>query len=395
MRILHVIPGLTHERGGPTVVVEALTRHQAAAGHAVTVLTTDQGARHGERPALLDPKVGLERYTVRGPDRLCYAPGFASAVRARVRQSDVVHVHSLFTFPIHAALREAARAGKPVILRPCGLLHPYSLRRSRWLKRAYLAVWGQRVRKACWAWHYTSEQEAVESWPGNGRPCFVLPNGIEPEDFTLDRSAARERVGQTWPRVGEAPYVLFLSRLHPKKRLDVLIEAFLAGAPQTFRLVVAGPDATGLWPRLAARFLSREDAARRVCYVGSALGENKAALLAGASLFALPSEHENFGIAALESLAAGTPVLLSPHVDLAEPARAAAVGFVEPPRVAAWAERLGRLLADGSQLAALTGPARAWVRHHFSWARITTELRRRYEWVLRGCPEPANGKGKS
>ncbi len=393
MQILHVIPGLTHERGGPTVVLEALTRHQAAAGHTVLVLTTDQGARHGERPAVLAPKVHVERYAVCGPDRLCFSPHFAAAVRDHIRECDLVHVHSIFTHPVHVALRESRRAGKPVILRPCGLLHPYSLRRSKWLKRTYLAVWGRRVRQACSAWHYTSEQEAAESWPGENRRCFVLPNGMEPADFALDRNVARERVGSIWPQVGNSPYVLFLGRLHPKKRLDLLLEAFLTGAPPEFKLLVAGPDESGLWPQLAQRFLGKPGSAQRACYVGSALGENKCALLAGASLFALPSEHENFGIAALEALAAGTPVLLSPHVDLAEAARAAGFGYVEPLHVSAWAECLNRLLSAASSLAALAEPARVWVQQHYSWAKLTAALQQRYEWVLRGCPTADTPRG--
>src|SRR4029078_12479249 len=161
MNILHVIPGLTLERGGPTVVVQALTRCLAAAGHRVTVLSTDQGPRRGERPAELAPGVERERLAVRGPDRFAYAPGFRAAVRRRLRDADVVHVHSIFTYPVHAALREAAAAGVPAVLKPCGVLHPYSLRRSRWVKRGYLTLWGGLVRRACAAWHYTSEQEAV------------------------------------------------------------------------------------------------------------------------------------------------------------------------------------------------------------------------------------------
>src|SRR5207245_24431 len=98
-------------------------------------------------------------------------------------------------------------------------------------------------------------------------------------------------------------------------RLDLLLQAFLAGAPREFKLVVAGPDECDLWPTLAARFL-KPSLAARVVRAGTVTGRAKIALLAAARLFALPSEHENFGNAALEALAAGTPVLLSPHVDL-------------------------------------------------------------------------------
>src|SRR5262249_3898598 len=147
-------------------------------------------------PVRLAQSVTVERLPVWGPDRVAYAPGFAPAVRSRLRTSDIVHIHSILTHPVHAALREALAAGVPVALRPCGQLHPYSLGRSRWQKQAYLALWGRMVQSACSAWHYTSEREADASWPGDDSPRFVVPNGIEPGEFATDRGKAREWVWQ-------------------------------------------------------------------------------------------------------------------------------------------------------------------------------------------------------
>jgi glycosyltransferase involved in cell wall biosynthesis len=386
VKIVHVIPGLTHERGGPSTVVQALASRQAAAGHEVIVLGTDQGARHGERPFELPPPVAVGRAAIWGPDRLAYAPAFAALARHHVRGSDVVHVHSIFTHPVHAALRAAAAAGVPVVLRPCGHLHRYSLRRSWVQKRLYLALFGGFVRRACAAWHYTSEPESAGSWPGDDSPRFVLPNGIDPDEYAADRADARAAVARAWPALGDAPYILFLGRLHPKKRLDLLLEAFCAGAPPACKLVVAGPDECGLWESLRGRFLKDAAAAARVVRLGAVSGRDKVALLAAAALFALPSEHENFGNAPLEALAAGTPVLLSPHVDLAGAAEEAGVGFVCPLRPDAWGESLARLLAQPERLEALSAPARAWVRERFHWDRIVGELFRAYDWVRRGCP---------
>ncbi len=386
MHILHVIPGLTRERGGTTAVVQALSHHQAAAGHDVLVLTTDQGARNGEHPAELAPAVRFESHRVRGPDRIAYAPTFRAAVRERLRWCDVAHVYSVFTYPVHATLREALAVGRPVVLNTCGMLHPYSLRRSRWAKRAYLALWGSMLRRAVTAWHYTSDQEAAESWPGSG-PQFVLRNGIDAEEFASDRATARQWVWDRWPQLERWPFVLFLSRLHHKKRLDILLEAFLAGAPASHHLIVAGPDEQGSWQQLAQRFLTAPDAARRVHYVGPVVGQEKAALLAGADLFALSSEHENFGIAALEALAAGTPVLLSPHVDLAANVEPTGFGFTAPLEVQAWSQRLAELLAQPDRLAALAGPARAWAVERHSWAGITAELLQKYQLLLPGAAE--------
>lgn len=377
MKIVHVIPGLTRERGGPPLVVQALVRHQVEAGHRVAVVTTDQGLRNGEHDIELHPGALLVRVAVRGPDRLAYAPQFRSVIRDQLRSCDGVHVHSIFTYPVHVTLRAAVSARVPLILRPCGLLHRYSLRRSAWVKAAYLACWGSMVRRACSAWHYTSEQEAAGSWPGDGSRQFILPNGIEPDEFALDRAAARGRVAERWPELSGRPFVLFLSRLHPKKRLDLLLTAFLDVAPEEFRLVVAGPDECGLWAGLSSRELSDRRRAERVIRVGTIQGSEKADLLAAARLFALPSEHENFGIAALEALAAGTPVLLSTGVDLGREVERAGFGEPVSVNVDEWRKRLTVLLQLPEDDRA--DERRRWVAEHYSWERITAKLESHYQ----------------
>jgi glycosyltransferase involved in cell wall biosynthesis len=248
----------------------------------------------------------------------------------------------------------------------------------------YLTAWGRMVRQACSAWHFTSEQEAQHSWPLDDSPRFVVPNGVEPEEYAVDREEARRRVWRGHGELNNSPYVLFLGRLHPKKRLDVLIPAFLESVPQPFKLVVAGPDELNLWEKLAARFLKGAGAVERVVRIGTVGGREKVWLLAGATLFALPSEHENFGVAALEALAAGTPTLLSPHVDLAHDAIASGISYTAPIDIETWGARLADLLTRIHPLAEAAHTARRWVRDHFSWAQVANQLIERYNWVMAG-----------
>ena len=229
---------------------------------------------------------------------------------------------------------------------------------------------------------YTSENEATESWPWDASPRFVLPNGIEPDDYRIDRDEARNLVRTSWPQIGDSPYVLFLGRLHPKKRVDLLLEAFLEGAPHDFKLVVAGPDECNLWQPLAGRLLRDLDARQRVLRLGTVGGCAKIALLTGATLFALASEHENFGVAALEALAAGTGVLLSPHVDLAQAGLGDGFVYTAALEKSAWRERLASLLADPAGLVKMGSQAKALVKEQFSWGQIARRLLSQYQRVM-------------
>ncbi len=186
------------------------------------------------------------------------------------------------------------------------------------------------------------------------------------------------------PALNGSPYVLFLGRLHRKKRLDLLVQAFLVGAPAEYKLVVAGPDEEGLWSRISNQVLAGQES-NRIIRLGLVTGREKAAILQQASLFALPSEHENFGIAALEALTFGTRVLLSPQVDLADAAVQSGLGHIAPLDVDEWRRNLAVLLA--STVAPKTAEhGKQWCLQHFAWREIVQVLMQRYYWVLDGCP---------
>lgn len=374
MKILHVIPAMTWDRGGPAGVVAALARHQQALGHEVSVLTTNQGARHGERPIELPPQVELVAVPVFGPDRIAYAPKFARTVAEQLDRADAMHVHSIFRHPCLTAVKVAAQRHRKVIIRPCGVLHRYGLEsRSAIIKGWFLRRHGRMYLETCGGWHYTSENERQESWPFANVEGFVLPNGIDADAYAIDRTAARLTIQETFPETGSGRYALFLGRLHRKKRVDLLLQAFLAGAPSDTRLVVAGPDEDRLWPELERTYLQDEKQKQRVVRIGLVTGETKHQLLAGASLFALSSEHENFGNAVLEALAAGTPVLGSDKVDLVRELARHDLAEVAPLDEETWKEMLRERLSEpvGTQF---VSRAREYIASEYGWSSVAERL---------------------
>src|SRR6185295_10295800 len=208
MRVLHVIPSISERSGGPATAIIPMCRALMQQGIEVLLVTTDAGltekkvAEYKGVPAKLFPSEFGESFK--------YSRPLASWLTANIREFDLVHVHAVFNHSSVAAARACRRAGVPYVIRPLGTLDPWSMSQKSLRKRVFWQVAGKGMLQAAAAVHYTSEGEklSTERLTGlnHGR---VVPLGIE-----TTSTATRDKQS----------YVLVLSRLHPKKGLDVLIE---------------------------------------------------------------------------------------------------------------------------------------------------------------------------
>lgn len=186
------------------------------------------------------------------------------------------------------------------------MLEPWALRHKGWKKRPYLR-WIERpsLRPACLL-HATSEMEAasISTWFPQ-TPINTIPLGLA-ESPQPNYAAAREKLG--WQR--QERVVVFLSRLHEKKGLHLLIDAWAAlPASLPARLVIVGEGDAAYVAPLKARGVA---SMRKIDWIGARWGEAKWEYLQGADLLCLPSFSENFGLVVIEALLVGTPVLTSP-----------------------------------------------------------------------------------
>ena len=370
MRVLHVIAGVAPRYGGPSVAVHAMARGVAALGAEVTIATTDaDGPERLDVP--LDAPVhrdGVEyRYFPRTlPGEWKFSWPLTRWLDARVTGYDVVHVHALFSYSTIPGCRAAARRGVPYVLRPLGTLDPWSLARHGARKRPYFALVERRHLRDAAAIHVTSaiEAEGVAAL-GFGERVRVIPLGVDAPPVVRALAPAGGRLR-----------LLFLSRLHPKKGLPLVLEA-LASLTRTgggdAELVVAGSGEPAYHAEMEA--LARElGVADRVRFVGHVEGEAKARLLGEADLFVLPSYQENFGIAVAEALAVGLPVLVSDRVAIAEEVAGAGAGVVVPTDAGAVAAALASLAADRERLARMGERGAELARERYSWERTARSL---------------------
>jgi len=386
MRILHVIPSVATRTGGPATSVVDASLALVAHGFESAVYATDMSAPAGAgRRRRISPEElpsGAEAAGVRlfPPviHRFAYAPTLRRAIRSAVASCDVVHVHSLYLYPQLAAFLEARSASVPYVVSPRGSLDPFLRARSRGRKAIVDTLWQGRLLAGAASLHVTSEGEREAT--KDIAPCvprFVVPNCIRWDDFHRLPTGTAFRD----TRLGgfDGPLIGVHGRINFKKGLDRLIRAFSYARLRVpdARLVIAGPDDEGLTPRLKeiARELGVEDA---VSFIGMLGPKERLEALAAFDLWALPSHTENFGNAAVEAMAAGLPVLLTPDVAIARaafPSRAAAVSPGDPENFGA---ALAQLLADPREPDGLRLRGRNFAKR-YDWAQVAPRLAAMYE----------------
>jgi glycosyltransferase involved in cell wall biosynthesis len=238
----------------------------------------------------------------------------------------------------------------------------------------------RRVLHEASAVHYTTDQErelTERSLGLNGG--MVIPNGVDEELLEVQTSSKfRKQVGIP----ADAPFVLTLSRLHPKKGIDLLLKAFAdlkaQGKLAEWHLVIAG-DGDADYVEGLRQIVVRTAVEPVVHWVGWLEGAAKFEALAEADLFVLSSLQENFGIGVVESMAGGTPVLLSRQVGLASDVRKSGAGWVIDLDATGLRDGLAEATGNPSELATRGAAARELVRERFTWPRITGEWAAMYE----------------
>jgi glycosyltransferase involved in cell wall biosynthesis len=381
VKILHVsptyVPAWRH--GGPIYAVHGLCRELARRGHEVSVFTTNI---HGDGvlsvtpglPAVLE-NVEVTYFEVSGSRRLYRSKDLRQRMRERAKEFDILHLHSLFLWPTHAASRVAQEQGLPYVVSPRGMLVKDLIRRrGRWRKTLWLRLFDRRTIERARALHATSELEATEARRFRMAlpPIAVIPNGVDVEALEL------KEWSQVEPRIHDlidhGRFFLYLGRISWKKGLDRLLDAF-ANVPLG-GLVLAGPDDEQLWPRLhaRARALGIQD---RVHYVGAVAGFEKAALLRSADCLVLPSYSENFGNAALEAMAVGCPVVVTPEVGIAALVSESGAGVVAAGEPAALAQALQSMQVEAERRGAM-GRRGIAAAERFTWPRVAEEMERLY-----------------
>jgi glycosyltransferase involved in cell wall biosynthesis len=249
-----------------------------------------------------------------------YTPKLATWLKENLTRFDGVVIHGLWQYHSYGSYR-VIQGRVPYAIFPHGMLDPYFKRafpmkhmrkQLYWVAREYRVL--RDARAVCFTTPIERDCAAGTMWPYRVKPAVVSFGTSAPSG---DPTEQRKTFLDQFPRLAGRRFFLFLSRIHAKKGCDLAIEAFSRLAPRhtDLDLVIAGPDEAGLQPRLEtqARALGVAD---RLHWTGMLQGDLKWGAIHAAEAFVLPSHQENFGVAAVEALASGVPVLLSNKVNI-------------------------------------------------------------------------------
>ncbi|WP_071518822.1 hormogonium polysaccharide biosynthesis glycosyltransferase HpsP [Geitlerinema sp. PCC 9228] len=390
MRVLQIVPSIALVYGGPSQMVLGLSSALAQQGVDVTIVTTNANGDAGQPPLDVPLRVPVREgdYTVWyfpcSWRRYKFSGELLSWLWQHAGDFDVAHIHALFS-PLSTLAAKVARwRGLPYVLRPLGTLDPADLRKKKFLKQLY--GWGLERGNLAGAArvHFTTAQEArVSRRFGTNTTDAIVPLGVELPALDPDVAAQpRAFVQQQLQVPSDRPLVLFLSRIEPKKGLDILIPALeeLCRRDLDFHLVLAGSNPQDpQYEDNIRRQVEHSVLAERTTMPGFVRGNLKVALLQAADVFALFSYYENFGIAVAEAMAAGTAVAISRGVYIWEEVEQAQAGWVSSADVLAATDVLTQALSHPEECDWRGAKGRVYARQHFSWEAIAASTQQIYQ----------------
>ncbi len=389
MKILHVIPSVAPVRGGPSHAVLAMVKALREQGIDAEIATTNDNG-----PDLLDvplnQRIEYEHVPVWFFSR--FSPGIAPVrefafssqlttwLWQQVCEYDLLHVHAIFSYASTVAMAIARTRHIPYIVRPLGQLCEWSLQQSARKKQLYLTLIERANLNHSQALHFTAQQEQQEaSQLSLQPPSFILSHGLS---LPVPIPDARQRLRQLLNVSEDEPVILFMSRLHPKKGLDYLIPALGKLEHQRFTFVLAGGGSSDYEAQIDDLLVSA-GIDKRTYRSGFVEGEMKDLLLQGADLFALTSYSENFGVAVLEAMAVGLPVVVTPGVALASVVEQYQLGYVTELDIAAIALTLEHCLNHPQTTREMGATACQLVHDQYSWERNASKLSEVYAAILK------------
>ncbi len=388
MHIAHVIQYIGKDFGGPVAGLAAMTAGLASLGRQVEVYAAHRPCE-GEMVTLApgikgnicqDVTLGILRH---------------SALLWKLLQGadcSLIHSHGLWGDPNRCAATVARRKKIPHLLGTSGMLEPNALRRARWKKLIVRNLFQDRAlwEADCLLANSEKEYQDIRAY-GLTNPVALIPNPVFGPESVTNPVTTREVRGRL--PVGRRRTLLYLGRIHPVKGVHRLAEAWcrIPEFHDCWNLIIAGPDEGGFQATIE-EILRKGGCATSVTFTGSLDDRWKWGVLRQADLFVMPSDYENFGIAIVEALLAGVPVIATTRTPWGI-LRDRQAGWVVEPETDALTTVLREALATDGDMLLEMGVRGEAIGGNFAPDVIALQLVEVYDWLLGRGDRPGSVRG--
>ena len=323
-------------------------------------------------------------FAYKGPSSFRYSSQLQRAFMSA--DADLAHLHALWMYNSLVISEWAQKRKRPYLITPNGMLDPWAVRNSGWKKRIAFQLYERKClhNAACIQVNSQAEVASVRAF-GLHNPICVIPNGI-------DLPESPENTQEPSPWVEQVPagnkVLLYLGRLHPKKGLANLLNAWgQVTALHGWTLAIAG------WDQLDHESELRKLAAAynpaRVVFLGPQFGAAKSLCYRHCDAFVLPSFSEGLPMTVLESWSYSKLVLMTSACNLPQGFAHRAAIRIEP-TVESIAQGLTTLVEmSDAERQAMGQRGFNLVKSQFSWPQIAADMRSVYSWILGSGPQPA------
>jgi glycosyltransferase involved in cell wall biosynthesis len=378
----------------------------------ITHLDPKYGGMSAAVPALSSAVMGVGKHTVSltgfcAPEER-FSPSLANALDvhymplgyanwltnkdARVRFQTIidhsagVHIHGLWEQSTFAAARAARNARKPYLVSAHGMLQPWALNNKRWKKAVYGRLIERANLKRARCLHALTSAEARD-YRGYGltNPIAIIPNGVD-----LPSQADSGAFLTRFPALRNKRLILFLSRVHFKKGLDILCQAWASAAKRwpDAHLVIAGPDFENTRAAIEA-LVETSGIKDRVTFTGMLDSALKWSALSAAECFVLPSYSEGLSVSVLEAMGMGLPVIVTKQCNLPEVGEHGCGWVIDADALELERALTGYLSAPSSAIAEMSTKGHSLVQKRYSWRVVGEQMSALYSW-MQGGPVPTN-----
>ena len=395
MKVLNVIPSYfpAFKYGGSVFTTHTLNKTLVKKGLDISIYTTNAGL-----PNMYPVNRGIEIdgvkvtyfklmnfFNLRFLSEWHFSPALAAALRSNLGNFDIICIDAIWNYPSLTASRYCAFYKKPYIIRPHGSLYPETFGKKAWKKWPYYQLIIKKYLNSASAVCYSTADEALNchSFLKLKARAVIVGNGLDLSEFS--RLPKKEDFIKIYPRLEGKKVILFLGRISWKKGLDILVSAYskIARTMPDTRLLIVGYDEEGYgaWIRNLIKRCGLEES---VTFAGALLGEDKLAAYAAADVFVLPSYSENFGLAVIEAMACGIPVVISNKVGISQEVRRHNAGVVVELSHDAVSDGIISILRDQEFAKGIAANAERLLKENYDISRIADSMLTVYKEIAEG-----------